>query len=1001
MSIKIPVTAELNQQAITQQVDQMRDALNNLGRVAQQAGKIKFNPINNVTLNAAKQMRAEFDAMVKMSPGLKRALEAGGQGGKKFDEVQWGQVWKDPNQRAAHAASMLRRLRPSSAEVLDPPKAEPSGTAGSRRRRRRSAEDDHEENRTPGTGGPKWKRAIAGGAAGIAGGVASQVGGLAGGVASGALTGGLMGGGIGAAVGSLTGAMSSVVGALGEAKDMAVSLDTLKRVLGDTGVSFSKLQDTTQSLANEFSLTDTEATSLTQQYARQAGSDKDLPGLRDEVGVGVGFSRSFGLDPSAGVGFFGQMKGLGITKNADDNKRLALMIGESVAKAGELPRMGDVLSGLSRYMESATGRTLGAANSEAWLSKLAGLSQMGLPGVTPGTAGNMIAKADNAVAQGGITEAGKNWMSGLLQKELGLTAIQASSQLEGGLFASGKSTFGEGTAIGRYNAQHGVEAPAAASSTRTNAEILMSALEKQYAGRSDLMLDAMKQQFGMPLSHAAAWQTAGSVKLGGMIGRLNRLGVDPGKVNATGISQLSQIEADGTLSSDQKDQLAKDAAGKNQEDTVGSEARKAAIDGGNAMVRLAEQGLPMLSSIQAGVLKLAGIDPLSPQKALLKAEHEKRAAEIDAKEGAERNAAVADYQAATPWAKRTTGLGLTDEQTQLKERAEAASATLLEARRNEDRRYAGERDKLDVTPSPATRSKAQPSGAPGLSKVEAEQGALLSAARADYEKITPEELRTPTAQLTDDQQMAKDRYDAAKVDYDDAVQKSSATEPTAATSSGPLRGAKPRESLQDYLKADPELAARLAKEDEALGHKSGTAAAQLWQESRFKAHALSNQGAMGHAQVMPANVAELSKRVGRNLNPSNFEDALLMRRLLMKENQNDPNIGRDLDRELMAYHGGPSGKAWGAKTRQYVNDVKQYIPGDDRVPGGRSAANDDRVPAIEMRKRAQETERREQSMAVHVHQTGEFILRDHGGNQVALADVQTRVGKPVASGNRL
>lgn len=1015
MSITIPVSAELNQQAVTQQIEQMKAALNGLGRVAQDAGRVRFTPVSKIGLEDARKMRQEFESMVRMAPGLKRALESGGQAGKPFDQVEWGKVWTNPAQRAGHAHSMLKHLRPDSIE-LSSPRSKPSGTNPHPSASPRNPDNEDMPASIQRSG---WRRAAGSAAAGVAGGVAGQVGGLTGGVASGALAGGLVGGGVGAAIGGLAGALTSLLGSLGEARDIAISLDTLKRTLGDTNVSFDKLQDNTRSLANEFSLTDTEATGLTQQYARQAGSDKNLPGLRDEVGVGVGFSRSFGLDPSAGVGFFGQMKGLGITKNADDNKRLALMIGESVAKAGELPRMGDVLAGLSRYIEGTSTRTLGQADSMAWLAKMAGLTQSGLPGVTPGTAGNMIGKVDSAISQGGITEAGKNFMLATIQEKLGLNPIQAEMQLEGGMFATGRSTFGPDSAIGRDYLKQGMKLPEAANSDKTNIEMLMASMEQSYAGKSrDLMLNAMKTQFGLSYSQAAAWQTSGSASVGRLVGRLNRLGVDPSQVNSAGISRLSQIEADDSLSSEQKDFLAKDAATKNQEDSVGSEARKASIDSANAMVRLAEQGLPMISSIQAGVLKLAGMD--TPLQMQLRGENEDRLKEIDSTLGSEKDAAWNDYSNGVPFVKRGMPSLQNDHEKALAEKYWSAKKRYDEAVSASNAKHAKDRsnnavpetektwNKIDRDATASANTKLGPDetkllglDSSALSKSVAEQEATLALARAEYERVTPEELRAPTAQLSDDQQMAKDRYDAAKVDYDDAVQKSSATEPTAATSSGPLRGAKPRESLQDYLKADPELAARLAKEDEALGHKSGTAAAQLWQESRFKAHALSNQGAMGHAQVMPANVAELSKRVGRNLDPSNFEDALLMRRLLMKENQNDPNIGRDLDRELMAYHGGPSGKAWGAKTRQYVNDVKQYIPGDDRVPGGVSAANDDRVPAIEMRKRAQENERREQSMAVHVHQTGEFILRDQGGNQVAQADIQTRVGKPVASGNRL
>lgn len=1013
MSIKIPVEAKLNQQDISAQIQQIEAALNDLGRVAQQAGRISFSPISKTSLEDARRMKSEFEAMVRMAPGLKRALENGGQGGKSFGSIDWDKVWTDPKQRAGHAESLVRRLRPGAAAPLPPAAAGAGGSGGHGGRGGRTDQHDDHDDRPPSAGGA-WRKAAGGAAAGVAGGAASQIGGVGGGVVSGALSGALVGGPIGAAVGGLAGAITSLLGSIGEARDVAISLDTLKRALGDTNVSFTALQAQTHDLANVFSLTDPEAVGLTSRYARLSGSDKDLDSLRDEVGVGVGFSRSFGLEPSAGVDFFGQMKGLGITKGADDNKRLALMIGESVAKAGELPRMGDVMAGLSRYLEGTAVRSLTSGNSEAWLAKLAGLSNSDLPGTSPGASANMLATADAAVSQGGITPAGKNFMNGQIQKELGLNTIQAAMQLEGGLFGTGKATFGPGSAMGAYYAKNGVEAPEAANSSKTNMEILLGAMERQYKDRPDLMLDAMKAQFGLSYGQAAAWQTSGSAKVGGLASRLKRLGIDPSQVNGTGISELSQIEADDTLSDAQKDVRAKETAGKNQEDTVGSEARRASIDGSNAMVRLASEGLPMLSSIQAGVLKLAGLDaPKSPDQRARDIEHQSRIGLIEADLGKKKNEAWDEYSEKVPFWKRGAPALQNPEEQALGDKYWKAKKEFDDAISVEDKEY--KKKTLDNAPADkpewravdrsgsTTRNGTVPRNAADddhkarMDAITAKEGGILAKAKEEYGAAVP----SGTRDLTDDQLFAKDRVSAAQDDYDSAVAAEKSRYAAAAASKTPATRSDKLE-LGSFLADKPDLVARLAKEDEELGHRKGTAAAQLWQESRFKGGAVSSQGALGHSQMMPENVAELSKRAGRQLDPGNFEDALTMRRMLMKDNQADPNIGHNLDRELMAYYGGASGKAWGPKTRQYPNDVKRWIdqvPGADRVPAGTEAnENDDQIPAIERRKREMEVSRRDQSMNVHVHQSGEFVLRDTSGNQVAQADVQTDVGKPRVSG---
>ena len=60
-----------------------------------------------------------------------------------------------------------------------------------------------------------------------------------------------------------------------------------------------------------------------------------------------------------------------------------------------------------------------------------------------------------------------------------------------------------------------------------------------------------------------------------MISRLERLGINPKQVSGSGVSRLSQIESDGSLTEAQKDAKTKEVASKNQEDTEGSKARGA------------------------------------------------------------------------------------------------------------------------------------------------------------------------------------------------------------------------------------------------------------------------------------------------------------------------------------------------------------------------------------------------------------------------------------------
>lgn len=950
MSIKIPVSAELNQQAITQQIDSVRDALNSLGKDAQGAGKIKFEPINKVSLENVKKMRTEFDAIVKMSPGLKKALGAAGQSGKPFDDVQWDKVWKDERQRREHANSLLRRLLPEDTPNIQDNPEQPG-------------RPNPKQDKTPGTG--SWRRAGIGAVAGVAGGVAGQIGGIGGGVAGGALAGGLAGGPLGAAVGGLAGAITSLLGAIGEARDIAVGLDTLKRTLGDTNVSFKELQDSTRDLADEYSLTDAEASGLTKRYANLSGSE-DVADSRNDVGVGVGFSRSFGLDPSAGVGFFGQMRGMGITQSADDSKKLALLIGESVAKAGDLPRLGDVLAGLTRYMEGAARTSLTAPNSAAWLSQFAGLERSGLAGMDPSTAASIISSIDGSIRQGGITEAGKNFMNGTLQRDQGLNTIQAAIQLEGGAFGTGRSTFGADSPMSRFYAKFGGSAPVASwTADESNVSVLQRNLIKQYQGKPpELMLDAFKNTFGTSYGQSAAWMSSDPEKNDSMLKRMQRLGINWKDVNATGVSRMSQIEANKDLSEDEKDTMIKEAASKNQEDTVGSEARRASIDGGNAMVRLATEGLPMLSSIQAGVLKLAGLDPQGPQKTALKTAHEKRSEEIEnGPLGIERGEAVKDYNEKVPMWQRLTGSYLDDTQQRAKERMENANAALSKAREGEKSRYENEQTELAAnTPKalpPPTRSTSNRTAGDEhmarLEKIKKEQGAEYQSAQDAFDMAVPEDLRGPDAKLDDEQSFARDRLDAAKAEYDSAIR---AEKERYTSERGAADG------------VTPDLLKRAAESDKKAGLPPGTTAGLMMQESSFNSNAVSSAGAKGLHQIMPDNVEELSRLAGRKLDPTNTADSFYMYDELMAERRRI--YGKNTEKMLRSYHGGYDETKWG--------DV-----------------NKDYVPAIERRKRELAANYPAATSMTH-NVAVDVTMRDPSGNRMNNASINTTVGKPAVSG---
>jgi hypothetical protein len=119
--------------------------------------------------------------------------------------------------------------------------------------------------------------------------------------------------------------------------------------------------------------------------------------------------------------------------------------------------------------------------------------------------------------------------------------------------------------------------------------------------------------------------------------------------------------------------------------------------------------------------------------------------------------------------------------------------------------------------------------------------------------------------------------------------------------------------------------ADLAASDAEVGLPDGFSAKQIMRESGNNPHAVSPAGAVGYAQVMPKTLATLNQRLGRTLDPSNWTDALLIQKTLMKENMS--HFGNVAD-ATAAYNGGWDRSRWNnSETQSYVAALTGGAPG--------------------------------------------------------------------------
>lgn len=594
--IKIPVGAQLDQSELARVVQEFTGQMNRLGSTIAQANKLKFNPVDKAGLEDLKKVVAQFETLKKINPDLRRRLGATGFGSAGFHDVDWSRVYQG-GQGAQRVYNYVGAGTAFSGRLQATPATPPPGGGA-------------------GGGGPAPTFPGQGivntglNAAGPVGGVAARSinAGMSGGFGAG--LGAMVGGLAALAVGKAVGAVREKVSA---AENEFIGYDTMKRQLGDLRVSFDALKVSVREASKSMDVGFDEGGRLAGQFIR--GSGGRVGNLYAELATGGGLSRSFGLDPSEGVGFLATMRKTGATRNADDSKRMGLLIGEGIAKSGAFAQAGEMMQAVASFATSQARMGMGLANIPGYTGMLAGALRSGIPGMDMGGASSLLGTVNSAIAGGGRSgEASRNFMLASLGRRLGLNPVQTMLMQEQGAFGTGAGTFGAGSTYARFAAQYGAKMPGGAAGSRaTNLDLIMGDLKRQYGGNPDLMLSAISGMFGTSTSQSMALSLIKPERLGGMQSRLERLGINMGDVKASGISALAQLEGSGK-SEAEKDAMAREIAKREQESTPGSEVRRTREGIENLTQEVAGKLVPLTTSIRDGVLWLAGGGKSAPSK---------------------------------------------------------------------------------------------------------------------------------------------------------------------------------------------------------------------------------------------------------------------------------------------------------------------------------------------------------------------------------------------------
>ncbi len=441
------------------------------------------------------------------------------------------------------------------------------------------------------------------------------------------------------ALAGISGLMSMAGSAVDSAGDEAVTIDTLKRRMGDLGVSFNSLRDTVRSASSGMGITYVEAARLSQEFARVTGRMRGVD-VGGDLRTSIGFARSFGIDPGESTQFFGTMRRVG-AQGADDqqSKRLALLIGEAISKGGYTAKADEVLRAVSDFASQAARLTLTTPNIGGYAGMLTGLSRTGFPGLDPAGAASMLAAANAAVSRGGgMGEASLNFSYAALARSTpGLNnPLMAQALWQGGMFGTTAQMFGPKSPISQFMGGGGMPGLSDVTNFSKERDLLL----KQYGSHSAMALEAAMNQFGLSsMSQAAALMMTKPEDLTGAQRLLGPAGLKMSDLTATGIQGLIGISGAknfGDLSKIYQEQMGRSDLGADdklgltkafqsgdpgalrnalvrlvathdQEKTEGSETRASIADVKNAVTKLGTDLLVPLNSIREAITQIAHV----------------------------------------------------------------------------------------------------------------------------------------------------------------------------------------------------------------------------------------------------------------------------------------------------------------------------------------------------------------------------------------------------------
>lgn len=456
------------------------------------------------------------------------------------------------------------------------------------------------------------------------------------------------GGAIGLAAFGAVKAIGAVKSKINDAEQESIGYADLSRSMSTVTADFGRLREAVRSASEGFGIAYAESAKYAKQYSKAAGVDMSPENLRGELRTAYGFSRGMGLDPSQGVDLFGTMRHNKVANNETDNKRIALMLADAIARAGVFSKADDVLQAVAGFTAQATRASFAPANIEGFMGSLSGLLGLKMAGLDPNASASVVGKIDAGI-RGNKNEAFRNLILGTAQQSMpGMTAVELGSLMDQGAFGSAQTAFGENSPAQRAAAAMGdkgtlarLKKLAASGGNTMTIDRVMAGL-RAMSPNAGYMKSNLVGAFGLTDTEADAFIAAYG-KHGSVRGSLDQYkGVDLSKANTNAFKsmvvaaqgtnedrrrQAKDLMAKGNLSTDENRELSAAIAnpGKNDADlksvlvrllstrdmvkTEGDESRENMAKIANATTELATKLIPLTNSIREGIVHLANLIP--------------------------------------------------------------------------------------------------------------------------------------------------------------------------------------------------------------------------------------------------------------------------------------------------------------------------------------------------------------------------------------------------------